>query len=222
MPSRLSPGDTKLLWAAAGVGAVLIGATAFLSPAVQRGDSPIPSTYSSDPDGALAAYLLLSDLNIPVRRSEQAPDSLRDAPANAVFILAEPSELAKPEERQELLEFVRRGGRILFCGSGLQWFLPLPETKNVITGIWKSYKAEFPSGLSRGAETVIMRAKTSGNFSRPESLRLYGQQDEPVVVVSQVGKGEVLWWSGATPLTNVGISQVDNLRLFLNAVSNAD
>ena len=222
MPSRLSPGDAKLLWAAAGVGAVLIGATAFLSPAVQRGESPIPSTYSSDPDGALAAYLLLSDLNIPVRRSEQAPDALRDAPVNAVFILAEPSELAKPEERQELLEFVRRGGRILFCGSGLQWFLPLPETKNIITGIWRSYKAEFPSGLSRGADTVIMRAKTRGDFSSPESLRLYGLQDEPVVVVSQVGKGEVLWWSAATPLTNAGISQVDNLRLFLNAVSDAD
>jgi len=222
MPSRLSPGDTKLLWTAASFGAVLIVATLFLSPAVQRGESPVPSSYSSDPDGALAAYLLLSDLKIPVRRSEQAPDSLRDAPADSVLILAEPTELANTVERKELLEFVKRGGRILFCGGRLAAFLPLPETRSIFAASWEPYRAEFPSGLTRGADTVILRATARGDLSGPASLRLYGKQDIPVVVVSQIGQGEVLWWSAATPLTNVGISQVDNVHLFLNAVSNAD
>jgi hypothetical protein len=35
----------------------------------------------------------------------------------------------------------------------------------------------------------------------------------------RIGEGQVLWWAGATPLTNAGIRQADNLNLFLNSVS---
>ena len=35
-----------------------------------------------------------------------------------------------------------------------------------------------------------------------------------------MGAGEILWWAGATPLTNAGLRRDGNLRLFLNTVSN--
>ena len=41
------------------------------------------------------------------------------------------------------------------------------------------------------------------------------------MVAWRMGAGEILWWAGATPLTNAGLSRAGNLRLFLNTVSNA-
>jgi hypothetical protein len=49
-------------------------------------------------------------------------------------------------------------------------------------------------------------------------ITLYGKADEEAVVSWHIGKGEVIWWAGATPLTNAGISRADNLNLFLNSL----
>jgi hypothetical protein len=42
-----------------------------------------------------------------------------------------------------------------------------------------------------------------------------------VVVSWRFGEGQVLWWAGATPLTNAGIREAGNLRLFLNSVTSS-
>jgi hypothetical protein len=222
MQGRLSPADTKLLWAATGIGAILIAVTAVVSPAAQGENSPIPSSYSADPDGALAAYLLLANLHYPVRRWQQPPASLTGPPSESVLILAEPSASTSAADRKALLNFVSRGGRVLFCGSDLQTFFPLPETKATFTPEPQAFQAEIPSEFSRSADTITIRARAAWDKSDTKSLRLYGDQSEPAVVAVPLGQGQVLWWSAATPLTNLGISESGNLRLFLNAVSNAD
>jgi hypothetical protein len=52
-------------------------------------------------------------------------------------------------------------------------------------------------------------------------IALYGDAKGAVVVSWPIGEGEVLWWAGATPLTNAGMRRGSNLRLFLNAVDAA-
>src|SRR4051812_19555585 len=125
MQNRLSPGDTKLLRVSGILAAVLLIATGLLSPAVQEGESPIPSSYSGDPGGALGAYLLLSGLKFSVQRPDKGVISLKDAAANSVYVLAEPSQPAGAAEREALLQFVSRGGRVLFCGVNLELFFAL-------------------------------------------------------------------------------------------------
>ncbi len=221
MPSGLNPADAKLLRVCAILAAVLLIATGLLSPAVQQGDSPIPSTYSHDPDGALGAYLLLSDLKFPVQRADKAPTS-QAMPPNAVFILAEPEQPASAAERRALLDFVSRGGRVLFCGPGLELFFSLPETKSIATFEAESLPAAYPSALSRRADTIRIRPRSKWGDAKNGTLALYGTPARPVVTVNPIGDGEVIWWAAATPLTNTGLAEADNLRLFLNTVSSPD
>jgi hypothetical protein len=222
LQGRLSPADTKLLWISGIFGVIVIVVSAFLSPVVQENNSPVPSSYSADPDGALAAYLLLSDLHYPVRRWQQGPALLTANPEESVLILAEPSASTSSADRKALLDFVSSGGRVLFCGPTIEAFFPLPATKPTFTLAPATIQAGIPSAYSRGADTISIRARAQWEASDAKSLRLYGEQAKPAVVVASLGQGEVLWWSAATPLTNLGISEADNLRLFLNAVSNAD
>jgi hypothetical protein len=49
----------------------------------------------------------------------------------------------------------------------------------------------------------------------------YGNPRESVVASYKYGKGEVIWWAAADPLTNSGILQKSNLQLLLNSLGPA-
>ena len=220
MPRRLSPGDVKLVWASAIIGILLLAGTALMSPPQQGNDSPIPSSYSPDPDGALAAYLLLRDLDVPVLRTEQSPvASLPEDPYDFLLIIAEPSEFPNTAEKRALLDFVENGGRILFCGRGLELFLPLPPTAPAFGYADRTFGSRIPSRYTRRADTIMIDPRSRWSTETAGGLPLYGSDAEPVVTVSQIGEGEVLWWAAATPLTNRAIAEHGNLNLFLNTVS---
>jgi hypothetical protein len=46
----------------------------------------------------------------------------------------------------------------------------------------------------------------------------FGDSHDGVVASYRYGKGEVIWWASADPLTNSGITQKSNLQLFLNSL----
>src|SRR5262249_51801716 len=75
--------------------------------------SPVPSSYSADSGGALAAYQMLASLHYPVGRWEDSPTELPTG-TGSLLILAEPTVKPTPRERAALLEYVQRGGRRLF------------------------------------------------------------------------------------------------------------
>lgn len=52
-------------------------------------------------------------------------------------------------------------------------------------------------------------------------MPLFGEAQAVVVAAWRMGDGEVLWWAGATPLTNAGIGRADNLALLLNSIRTA-
>jgi Domain of unknown function (DUF4350) len=225
MPAGLNVGlngaDRKLLWGAGGAMILMLAATAaFAPPEAEQGEAA-PSSYSSASGGALAAYLLLSDLRYPVQRWEEPPGELPDPGRDALLILAEPTQMPSKGESEALRGFLRSGGRILFCGASIKSFFPAAGSSSTFESAWKEFSANFPSGISRGADQIAMRPQAYWPEISSSQLALYGNKEHSVVVSWRFGEGQVLWWAGATPLTNAGIREAGNLRLFLNSVTSS-
>jgi hypothetical protein len=219
MQGGLTPTDRKLMWGFAILFVLLVASTAALGPRREE-DSAFPSSYSSDSGGALAAYLLLQDLHYPVRRWEQPPNLINDPPVETLLILAEPTEAPTDHDKAALLKFVSDGGRVLFCGGPIASFFPEAEAPTkVFDPEWREFAPALPSYLSRGANQVVMRPAAYWRDRNPALLRIYGDEKSPAVVSWRIGSGEVLWWAGATPLTNTGIVRAGNLELFLNSMA---
>jgi hypothetical protein len=220
MPSGLDISDRKLLVGAAALTMLLTAGTVAFSPAAHHKGYVAPSTYSSDSGGARAPYLLLLDLHYAVRRWEEPPAGLANLGRGSVLILAEPTGMPAESEKKALRRFVRGGGRILFCGSSIASFFPEANVSEAMYGAeWKEFTADLPSYYSRGAQKIVIEPKAFWKRPGTSQLALYGDPDSAAVVAWRMGSGEVLWWAGATPLTNAGIRKAGNLRLFLNAVS---
>ena len=223
MQSGLSSTDRKLLWGAAAIAVLLLACMGVVAPSSSGQASAVPSSYDSTSGGALAAYLLLTDLHYPVRRWEQPPTDLREPGAGSLLILADPTDPPSSEDRAALRHYVESGGRILFSGASMGLFFseagllfPNPNPD------WKQFQASFPSSVSRAAGEIVMRPAAFWGPLSDSQIQLYGSstaaENVPVVVAWKIGRGEILWWAGATPLTNAGISQAGNLPLFLNTL----
>lgn len=214
----MSVSDKKLLLIAAGLMLLLSTITVMLAPPNQVEGLSVPSSYSSAPGGALAAYVLLQQLQYPVSRWEDPPGRLIGS--NAVLILAEPSIPPVRAERDELLGFVTGGGRVLFCGSTLGLYFKGASVQ-ALQGApdWKLSSANLPSPFARGAPVISIRSNSRWMRLTAEQLALYGREESPDVVLWRIGKGEILWWAGASPLSNTGIDRANNVSLFLNSVS---
>ena len=219
MPASIDTGDRKLLVMGGAILLVLTAGLAFVGIDPQEQGMSIPSTYSSGSSGARAAYLLLQDLHYKVSRWERSPTELPSDPDNAVLIIAEPLDTPTKEERKALLDFVEKGGQVLFTGARIKSFFP--EAK-VDTGIptleSKTFSADFPSNYTSGAEKIVLQSGATWKAPVASQLPLYGESRSPVVVSWRIEGGRVLWWAAATPLTNSGITREGNLNLFLNAM----
>ncbi|MBZ5654786.1 MAG: DUF4350 domain-containing protein [Acidobacteriia bacterium] len=221
MPIPLSAGDRKLFLIAGGVFLLLV-ATAFILAKGPVSTDEIPTTYSVGSGGAKAAYLLLKASGYTVERWEQSPSELPEA-AGATLILAEPSDAPKTEERTGLRQFVENGGHIIATGPFVGFFLPengiVPDPLSGMT--WKKLTALSPTSITHAAPEITLAPRA---YWRPESsavpfvLPLYGDGDKQMVVKYKFGKGEVIWWASATPLTNAGLTEHGNLEFFLACI----
>lgn len=219
MPAGIAPADRKLLFIGGALFVLMLVAVGVLAPPNEQEGLSIPSTYSTQSGGARAAYSLLTSLHYPVRRWEQPPTEL-PAADGTLLILADPVLPPNEKERHALETFVRQGGKILFTGSKLPMFfkdaqlsseIPVPE--------WKTLSPTIPSPLAAGAQHVIMQPEAYWGEIKESQLPLYGDSRAVGVVSWKLGDGEVLWWSGPTPLTNAGITRDDNLSFFFNSIA---
>jgi hypothetical protein len=219
MPQGITSTDRRLLWFAAALLVLLIAGVSVLQPVGVAGQSTVPSVYSTAPRGARAAYLLLRDLGFDVRVWEEPPPTLAALPPDALLILAEPADAPNKSAREALARFLEGGGHILFCGAVIPAFFPAAKVQPPLFGRspW-ILNADLPGAISRGAEHVTMRAQTWWGKLDSSQLRLYGAGNNAAIVSWRVGKGEVLWWASASPLTNAGLNQAGNLPLFINSI----
>jgi hypothetical protein len=227
MPTVLDSADRKLLLAAGAVMLLLMAAIAFETPSGETGSEgqAIPSSYSASPGGANAAYLLLGELHYNVQRWERSPIELPDDPQGSILILADPDETPSDEESRALQSFVENGGQMLFTGDRIERFFsqPFSGAKIMVFDYQsdsRSYEAKIPSAFTRGASTVSLKPEAEWDQLTPQQITLYGDtaSRSAVVVSWRLGAGRILWWAGPTPLTNAGISQAQNMNLFLDAM----
>jgi hypothetical protein len=219
MPARLgAQSNRRFVWAVWACALVLVAGIVVTAPPAPE-YAPVPSVYASGSGGARAAYLLLRDLHFDVRVWEEPPAGLTALTSPAVLILAEPSEPPSKADVASLRKFVEAGGRVLFCGASIPKFFPKAEVSDPVEGIeWKEFASNLPSATTRDADRVVIRPEVYWGPTDASQLPLYGSEDSASVVSWRLGKGEVLWWAGATPLTNAGITRSGNLNLFVNSV----
>jgi hypothetical protein len=221
MPVNISASDRRLLLWAAVIVTVLVIALAVFSSNQQ--ESEIPSTYSADSAGAKAAFMLLQQQGYNVERWEQSPNELPADVTDTTLVLASPFNPPSKQEKASLQLYLSRGGRILATGYTASLFLPQAETvPEVFAGPdWKAFEPQLLSPLTR-AGTIRMSPGAYWKNSHTCCLVHYADGDRPVVVSYKVGKGEVVWWASATPLSNAGITVAGNLALLLNSLGSRD
>jgi Domain of unknown function (DUF4350) len=217
VPLKLEKSDRRLLMWAALIFVPLILALALVSS--NESDSGVPSSYSAQPSGAKAAYLLLRDLGYNVHRWEQSPAGLPAAGGHTVLVLALPFRPPSPEEKNALQLYLTRGGRILATGYTADLYLPQADTQRepVPDPIAKQYQPQLVTSLTRGG-AIEMSPSAYWKKRSIGGLAHYADDDRPIVVSYQVGKGQVIWWGASTPLSNAGISRSGNLALLLNSL----
>jgi len=220
MPAALDARDLRLLIGAGVLMLVLLGLTYAVSPPTAQQSIGYPSSYSDDWAGAKAAYLLLQRMGYRVERWEQSPENLPTDSQGDILVLAEPLEGASTSERIALRRFVFGGGRVLAMGASAAAIAPDADAKAVPD--WnlqpKTYAALAPSLYARDAPEITMVAPDTWTSSPHTWLALYGKEDQIVALSYKVGKGEVIWWASASPLTNGSIRDKGNLAFFLNSV----
>jgi hypothetical protein len=220
-------GEWKFLLIFSGCIVALIILTGILAPARQDND-PTPSTWNSGKAGAKAAWLLLGQLGYQEVRWERPEAELAQVDAaHATLVLAEPSPsvtvLPKQQREEPFDDFLRRGGRIVATGQIVP--LLLPDAKVAFAGhlynVLCDTTPEGPGPLAR-AGTLSMLAPIRWARQGPDVRVAQRCGGSAVVVSYPVGRGEVIWWASATPLTNEGLRQDGNLRLLLASVGGRD
>jgi hypothetical protein len=220
MPSFLDSRDLRLLIGAAIVMVVLLALTYAVGPAPTQQSIGYPSSYSPEWAGAKAAFLLLQQQGYPVERWEKSPEDLPAQSDGSVLVFAEPFEGPSTSERAAIRRFATGGGRVLAIGSGAADLAPDLDSSEaeILDPRPRTYSALIPSPITRGAPEITMVSPDTFTSSKHPWLALYSRNNEIAVVSYPVGKGEVVWWASATPLSNGSIRDKDNLAFFLNSV----
>jgi hypothetical protein len=220
MTLPLDSGDRKILLLSACLLAALSIVALLVPNGSEESSQGFPSSYSTAQDGAKAAYNLLEETGYKVERWTEPPEDLPSPPKDTVLIIASPFIPASAEEESQIRGFVLGGGRLLLTGMLGATLIGERgvESTPAIPDEWLTFAAELPAPLTRYAPEITM--ESSARWVHPSSgqRRYYGDRDGAAVIRFPIGKGEVIWWAGDSPLTNSGITRASNLALFLNSV----
>jgi hypothetical protein len=179
------------------------------------------SSYSAQPHGAKAAYLLLQKSGYAVERWKQPPAQLPGDASGVMLVVAGPDSYPRAEERSEITRFLLRGGSVLVAGVRPGAFVPQAssEVEDLRVG-FAECKPVAPTRLTRGG-SISQDGDLVWNSDKNAALvHFRDKSDNPVVVSYALGKGQVIWWASALPLTNAGIRDRHNLDLLLNSIGN--
>ena len=218
MSPPLDSTDKKIVLASIFFLVLLTALSLLFAPGRQDSSQGFPSSYSTDADGAKAAYMLLGEMGYRVERWANPPEDLPKFSKNTLLIIAGPLIPSSNEEDAQLKQFVAGGGRLLITGMTGAAMI---EAKGVEPALaphdeWQTFTAEVPSPLTLHAPEISMEAAARWVQLGREQLRFYGSEQGATVTKMRVGEGEIIWWGADSPLTNYGITKASNLALFLN------
>jgi hypothetical protein len=223
MTVPLDSADKRILLLAVSLLAILTFLAVLFSPNDQGSSRGYPSSYSTAPDGAKAAYTLLAEMGYGVERWERPPEDLPKSSTNILLIIAGPVAPSSKDDLRHLRQFVAGGGHLLITGAqgaamiGAKNVVPPPPLEDT----WQTFSAEAPSPLTRHASEILMEAPAYWAHSGAGQVRYYGNEQGATVAKLRDGSGDIIWWGSDSPLTNLGITKASNLALFLNCVGSA-
>lgn len=219
MPSSLSSGDRKVLIITGAASVVLIVLGFLLAPSNTQ--TEVASTYSTASEGAKAAYLLLQELGYHVERWQRPLGELKPDD-NTVLIVADPPVVADKQTQAATEQFISDGGHLIT--TGITGASVLPEDHSEFNQaphtLWSDYDALTPSAITRAARKLTLAPVA--RWTESSGLALFGKENEVVAVKMSYGKGDVLWLASATPFSNAGIAQSDNLQFVLAALGDRE
>ena len=214
--------DQRLLLITAVLGLCTTVLLVLVHPQEQE-DNYIPSTYSTAPHGAKAAYLLLARLGYRVGRNEGPLDFIADtADVHTVLILAEPTRAPNQQEAAAVRRVLARGGRVLAAGFLAAAAVPDENLDNqsppqLVGGICEAEPVGF-SPLAADGKVVMRGIRSVWKLDRPSQRAAFLCAGEGVVMTYAVEKGMVVWWARASPLENQDIATHGSLDLLLNSL----
>ena len=216
------PGDIDrrlMLWLGGAV-LLLIVLVSVIAPAAANND-PRPSSYNTSPGGAKAAFLMLESMGRPVARWDQPLDELGNTDAaHTTLLLAAPAYTALEKDRlaAAVNSFLQRGGRLVTTGAEGALLLPKGAVgaSRRLTALCYT-TPEGPGPLARSGE-VEMQDAVRWTDERAEVFVEQRCGPDAVVVRLPVGKGEAIWWSSPSPLTNAELHNDADLKLLLGSL----
>lgn len=204
-----------VLWMGAVI-LLLIIAVSLLAPNTVQDDAQ-PTISNNGPQGAKAAFLMLEAIGRTTSRWQRPIRDLSHVDAShTTVVLAAPA--YKPADQQEIAEavkrFLERGGRVLTTGPTGALLLPggkIEPPTTFLTGECHTNPADGP--LAAAGRVAMADQGAWGGKEKVEVAHRCGP--DAVVVQMQVGRGEAIWWSSASPLTNANVKMDADLRLLL-------
>lgn len=194
---------------------ILIGAVSVLAPS-SADDDTRPTTYNTGPNGAKAAYLTLQAIGRRSTRWERPISDLAGVDAaHTSLVLAAPAYL--PKDRIALAaavkRFVDRGGRVLTTGpSGA---LLLPGGTVGPPSIFQGGLCRTTPGEGSLAAAGRVEMRDGGRWTGPKAEVAQSCGNDPVVVRMRIGRGDAIWWSSASALSNAELKNDANVKLLL-------
>jgi hypothetical protein len=185
-----------------------------------------PSSYSVQRRGAKAAYLLLQKSGYAVERWKQPPGRLPADPSGVMLVLAGPEFYPRGGERSGIERFLLGGGSVLIAGVHPSSFVPQSSAEDDEPRVgFAECKPVAPTSLTRGGP-ISQDGDLVWDSAHDAAVVHYvadskDDKDDPVVVSYALGRGRVIWWASALPLTNAGIRDRGNLDLLLNSIGDS-
>jgi hypothetical protein len=211
-----------------GIGMLLVMTlVAWLSSNQKDQGEGSPSSYNVQRRGGKAAYLLLQQSGYAVERWNQPPAQLPADASGVLLVLAGPESHPHAEEMSGIIRFLMRGGRVLIAGVRPDSFVPQASSEDGDLRVgFAECKPAAPTRLTRGGpisqdgDLVWDSAKNAAVVHFVVHAK-DDNEDKPVVVSYALGRGQVIWWASALPLTNAGIRDRKNLDLLLNSIGDS-
>lgn len=175
---------------------------------------PVPSIFSSAPEGLRVLYRYLDESGVDVRPLQQF-DTL--PPSGSLVIIGDaPLQMDLTDEHVERIgAWVRAGGRLVLAGTGgvevvERLGLSAAVARGSEAGLRPRLRVPLTDGIGRVA--VGSGRAISGD---PRWVEVLGDGGGAALLVARVDKGEVVWLADAGAFTNERIGEADNAVLAL-------
>jgi hypothetical protein len=207
--------DLVLVGIATLVMLLVAGVASIISPP-DEGVGVRGSSLSAGAQGAKAAFLLLRRLGYVVERSYEPLESVRIDPQTDVLVLMAPHLQPSHHDVEALTRFVEAGG-VAIVGEASEW-LPTMTMVKASVSTATTPEAILPSPLALGAPRIRMDHVSDAGVPAPPYTTVYADARGAAVASARIGRGRVIYWTSALPVTNSAIDEPGHVELVVNAI----